>query len=111
MPHDPFYNSAPWKALRLKVLRRDRYICADCDVVCLGAKKNLPAPIVDHIESRRKRPDLAMDINNLVTLCIPCHNKKTYRADVPSKKFIQIGPDGFPVDESAVKESINERRH
>lgn len=99
MPGDGFYRSPAWKALRIKVLRRDRYICCECGKPCLGRKKNGLQPIIDHAISRRKRPDLSLDITNLVVMCQPCHNKKTYRSDVQSKKAVEIGVDGYPVEQ------------
>lgn len=96
MPHDPFYTSTDWRKLRLAVLRRDRYTCRDCGQKCLGKKKNMPAPHVDHVINRKKRPDLALNAANLRTLCPACHNVKTKRYDVVSKK-IPVGADGFPI--------------
>jgi len=96
MPHDPFYTSTPWRKVRQAVLRRDRYICRHCGVKCLGHKKNLPNPHVDHVINRKKRPDLALNPGNLVTLCPPCHSKKTQTYDVV-RKGNPIGLDGFPI--------------
>lgn len=33
---------------------------------------------VDHIKSRRKRPDLALDFDNLQVLCGPCNHGKSW---------------------------------
>ena len=98
MPRDSFYWSKPWKDLRLKVLRRDRYICVDCTQKCLGKKKNGFTPHVDHIEPRLKRPDLALDITNLQTLCSKCHSKKTNWIDSPTHNRPAIGLDGYPLE-------------
>jgi 5-methylcytosine-specific restriction protein A len=97
MPHDPFYTSKNWRDTRLKALRRDRYICQDCGVKCLGKRKNAPAPHVDHTVNRKKRPDLALHLPNLRTLCPACHNIKTKKWDVESKAP-PIGLDGFPIE-------------
>lgn len=68
---------------------------------CLGRKKNLPNPHVDHLESRKARPDLALNVANLVTLCPSCHSKKTQIYDVV-RKGNPIGLDGFPIDPAPV---------
>ncbi|WP_088956364.1 HNH endonuclease signature motif containing protein [Variovorax sp. HW608] len=72
MPGDPFYQSAAWKALRLKALRRDRWRCVLCgaSVAARGMSR------VDHIQSRKARPDLAMVLSNLRTLCPACDNRR-----------------------------------
>ncbi|ROO30415.1 HNH endonuclease [Salinisphaera orenii MK-B5] len=58
-----------WPGLRLAALRRDDWRCVQC-----ASKRRLE---VDHVESVRKRPDLAFDLTNLQTLCAVCHGKKT----------------------------------
>lgn len=69
---DSFYASAPWRKLRARKLRIDP-LCADCE-----AKGQIePAVAVDHVLDRRDRPDLELDIDNLRSLCVPCHNRKT----------------------------------
>jgi len=47
------------------VWRRDDWTCQNC-----GATTHLDAA---HIIPRRRRPDLAHDVNNGVTLCRGCH--------------------------------------
>ena len=58
--------------------------------------------MVDHIVSRRQRPDLSLDMNNLQTLCRRCDNHK-HHGDKLHKgkgeyKIWETGPDGLPVD-------------
>ncbi len=73
---DPFYKSAQWLALRKIVLQRDP-LCVECK----AAGKLTPASHVDHKISRRDRPDLACDLDNLRALCPSCHNSKTAAVD------------------------------
>lgn len=59
-------------------LQRDYYICQDC----LAAKRRgemirpRSASVVHHILPRDKYPELALDLDNLVSLCDACHNKR-----------------------------------
>lgn len=73
-PVDPFYKSPEWAEVRRVVLARDRGECSIC-----GAPG--PGLHVDHIVSRRRRPDLALDPRNLRALCHSCHSSKSARSD------------------------------
>lgn len=92
---DPFYLSPEWKAIRLKRLRMDRWHCTQCGCPCGGKKRGQASPHVDHIKTRRQHPELQLDINNLRTLCHPCHSQRT-RLDQLARP--QIGPDGYPIE-------------
>jgi len=93
---DPYYLSPQWQKLRLEVLRRDKYLCHHCGVKCLGKAKGFPSPHVDHILPRKKGGKDHID--NLRTLCGPCHSRTTandrHHADKPT-----IGADGYPIDQ------------
>lgn len=69
MTTDPFYNSSAWKKARAAARARD-----GCCVVC-GATIGLD---VDHVLDWRQRPDLALELDNLRTLCRLHHNRKTH---------------------------------
>jgi 5-methylcytosine-specific restriction enzyme A len=62
-------RSKRWKGLRYQAKRRDGWQCVQC-----GAKGRLE---VDHIKPVRTNPELAYDLNNLQTLCVSCHTRKT----------------------------------
>lgn len=94
---DTWYLSPEWKALRKEALRRDRYTCQVCGVSIRGAKFGGARPIVDHVEPRRQRPDLAMALNNLVSLCIACHNRKSRGDGSHGVIKPKIGENGFPL--------------
>ncbi len=68
---DPFYNSTAWKRIRDVAKRRDGYRCTVCGRT--GVRLD-----VDHIEPWTRRPDLALDLANLATICRRCHNRKTH---------------------------------
>jgi len=65
----PFYSSKRWARVRFLALRRDGFQCVKC-----GARGRLE---VDHIESIRRAPERAYELENLQSLCMPCHSQKT----------------------------------
>ncbi len=75
---DPFYHSAPWLAVRSQALLRDHEICQVCLAAFRAGKMRRPrrATIVHHIIPRTQRPDLALDLDNLQSICAICHNQE-----------------------------------
>lgn len=65
------YRSARWKRKSEHIKRRDGYQCQ----MCRRYGKNTPAKIVHHKKPADEYPELAWDDDNLVSLCIACHNK------------------------------------
>jgi 5-methylcytosine-specific restriction endonuclease McrA len=65
-----FYQSAPWRNLRRLKLAQDP-LCEPCR----EKARYVPAKQVHHRKPRRTHPDLALDIDNLQSVCIPCHNR------------------------------------
>ena len=65
--------SRKYKEVRLKALARDGYVCYYCGY----EGKELT---IDHIIPVSKAPELAIDINNMVTACKPCNSKKGKRS-------------------------------
>ena len=74
------YKSTKWKKVRLKALKRDKYICQECKKYF----KNTEATVVHHIIEISEDLSTAYDINNLESLCAKCHNK---RHPEKAKKF------------------------
>ena len=54
-----------YNIFRKEILKRDNYTCKNC-----GSKEKLQ---VHHIKSRKEFPELIMDKDNCITLCIRCH--------------------------------------
>lgn len=75
---DPFYRSALWRRARRQALERDLYLCAECMAAYRRSELCAPRPatVVHHIVPRALRPDLALALDNLQSLCDACHNKK-----------------------------------
>lgn len=74
----PFYHTAAWKRARAAALARDRGMCQDCmDLFRQGVGiRPRRAQMVHHIVPIDERPDLALDLSNLRSLCFECHNKE-----------------------------------
>lgn len=60
-----FYASRAWRTARRTALTRDLHQCTQC-----GTSDRLT---VHHIESISTHPDIALDVDNLTTLCRSCH--------------------------------------
>ena len=64
------YRTADWKARRLRILRRDAFVCRDCSRVVYGQ-----AAHVDHVQPLEEGG--TDEDANLQTLCQSCHGTKT----------------------------------
>lgn len=79
-----FYKAKAWSQVRLKVLSRDNYECQQCKHEGLtytnkhdtDKHKRLD---VDHIKDLEHYPELGLEIDNLITLCVRHHNQKHNR--------------------------------
>ncbi|WP_270578005.1 HNH endonuclease [Caldibacillus thermoamylovorans] len=66
-----FYKSQKWIRKRELILKRDEYKCRECK----RYGKTSPATTVHHVIPLDQRPDLKLNINNLISLCDKCHNQ------------------------------------
>lgn len=71
MDSEKFYTTTKWKNKRAAILRRDKYQCQECRRY--GRLRQ--AQTVHHIKHLDEFPELALDNNNLISLCNACHNK------------------------------------
>lgn len=88
---DPFYHRAAWKRLRAAALQRDGGMCQECMRRLRAGYGIRPrrATMVHHIVPISERPDLAMRMDNLMSLCDECHNQmhpEKGRREKPEKK-------------------------
>lgn len=82
-----FYRSKDWLYLREQALKRDNYECQQCKrdgLVKIGSGKTKLN--VHHIKEIETHPELALELDNLETLCVSCHNKVHGRGYVRQKK-------------------------
>lgn len=79
-----FYNSGKWKLLRLQAMKRDNNECQICkqqgfvtidtNIKREDDRKKIEI-VVHHMKEIEDYPQLALDIRNLQTLCVSCHNE------------------------------------
>lgn len=76
------WKGGSWGLRKEWVKTRDDYTCQICGL------RDLEIMEVDHIKERSNFPELALELNNLLTLCPNCHRRKTNRF-LKSRKFNQ----------------------
>lgn len=76
------------RQLRVKVLRRDNYRCQECGIRVIRGKG--VRPNIHHIQPKSTGGLHALD--NLITLCEPCHSTKYGHTDMLSDR----SPDSYP---------------
>jgi len=73
------YYGPNWKRQRRKARERDNHTCQDCGTHTSELEKAIPVhhitPRRDFIENGDLDYEAANDLNNLITLCPPCHRK------------------------------------
>ncbi len=74
----PFYHTAAWKKVRALALTRDGGMCQDCMDRLRAGYGIHPrrAEMVHHIIPVKERPDLALELSNLRSLCNECHERE-----------------------------------
>jgi 5-methylcytosine-specific restriction enzyme A len=77
-----FYKSKEWRSLRKVALQRDHYECQSCK----RKGKYRKGQNVHHMKELKEHPALALTLDNLETLCIPCHNEEHERLDKVNNK-------------------------
>lgn len=84
-----FYGSSTWRQLRQSILERDHFECQWCKAE--GRVTTDAILEVDHIQELKDHPELALDPENLRTLCKDCHNKRhdrmNYRGEPRKRKW------------------------
>lgn len=96
---DPFYKRMPWKRARRAALERDHYICQDCLAAKQRGERRRPrqAVMVHHILPREDYPELELELDNLVSLCESCHNKRHPEKGKPRENKAAPAPSGVRI--------------
>ncbi|PFB77377.1 alpha/beta hydrolase [Bacillus thuringiensis] len=81
-----FYDSGDWKSIREQVKKRDNYEYQECkrngrvrfdtNEYSESAQRKKIQLVVHHIKELEHHPELALDIDNLETICVDRHNKE-----------------------------------
>ena len=79
-----FYMTSNWKRVREYRLMLDDYLC----VVCREDNRMVKADIVHHVKQLEDYPELALSIDNLISICHSHHNQ--LHARKTSNKWIEI---------------------
>ena len=78
-----FYRSKDWTVLRQQALARDNHECQQCkregkvhvdSVKVTGERKSIQLN-VHHKKEIEYHPELALELDNLETVCLRCHNR------------------------------------
>lgn len=80
-PWRAWYGTARWKALRAAVIRRDRWVCQQTGVLCVGRTNAPNAPVVDHVVPHRGDRDRFFDIDNLQLVAKAWHDGAKQRQE------------------------------
>ena len=89
-----FYRSKEWEYIRNERLKLDNFECQQCkregfvkvDSKKVEGKRKEIVLNVHHIKEIEFHPELALEIDNLETLCIHHHNKVHGKGFKPKKK-------------------------
>lgn len=81
-----FYSSLTWKLKRQEILERDNYECVWCRENGKVTTQFDSILEIDHIKELEHHPELALDNDNLRTLCKDCHNKRHKRFNFKESK-------------------------
>lgn len=82
-----FYNSGLWQHKRIDALERDNNECQKCKDNGLYSA----ADCVHHKKHLKQHPELALDLENLISLCNSCHDEEhpeKLRKNKSKRKFI-----------------------
>ena len=78
------YTSGAWIRKRKVILKRDNYLCVNCQ----RFGRTTEAKEVHHIYPIETNPELKLTNENLISLCKSCHNKMHNRID---NKITKLG--------------------
>ncbi len=86
---DKFYHSRIWKNKVNEILQRDNFECQECKREGLVTTKLDNKKLdVHHKKELKKFPELALDNDNLETVCIRHHNILDNKVHISNQKFI-----------------------
>lgn len=90
--HERIKNDPRWKRARAECLERDGYACVKGGPRCLGTEQLEADHIIPLAQVIDTEPDLAFDVENLQTLCRPCHQDKAAEGPASIVRHEWINP-------------------
>jgi 5-methylcytosine-specific restriction protein A len=84
-PWRAWYNTAPWRRLRMDIFTRDLFTCQM--VRCGLIERNTSKLVCDHVKPHRGDKVLFWDPENLQTLCKPCHDGTKQREEMSEARW------------------------
>lgn len=87
-----FYRSKAWKTARGEALRRDGFTCQDCQ----GRAEEVHH-IIELTPDNIHDPMVALNIDNLQSLCHNCHTKVTHKQPAVDDGY-KFDDDGYVVE-------------
>jgi hypothetical protein len=82
-----FYSSSSWKNKRFEIMKKDNFKCKVCNFIPAKSHGKLN---VHHIIRLSKDWNLRLNNDNLITLCVECHNETFGKEDDLVKTFQDI---------------------
>lgn len=88
-----FYKSSKWIKKRKEILERDNNECQSCKNKGLATVGQSTKLDVHHIKHLENNWDLRLNNDNLITLCVTCHNLehpeklKDYKNNIHAERF------------------------
>ena len=76
-----WYRIARWKALRIKIFKRDLFTCR----MCARLEGKTSQLVCDHIKPHRGNAAMFWNEDNLQTLCKRCHDTEKQKAEQDSR--------------------------
>jgi hypothetical protein len=83
---DAKHFGAEYNEWRVKVFKRDNFICQNCKKTSNELKKEKIKINADHIKPFCNYPELRYEVSNGRTLCVPCH-KLTETYGIKARNF------------------------
>lgn len=87
---DAFYKTTDWTSKRLVAIRRDNKECQACKA---RGRVSTGRLVVHHIKTLEAYPELALDLDNLITLCHSCHEMVHGRGHATRSKKEDLFPE------------------
>ena len=92
-PWRAWYNDPDYRAMRLRVFKRDGYRCQISGVLCVGVGNMPNAPVADHIKEHNGDPVLFWDQDNIQTLAKSVHDSIKQRQENAARRADNIDVD------------------